>query len=152
MNTPAVRQATFADLDVLASLFDQYRCFQAQASDVAAAQAFLQARFERNESLVFLAEREGAAAGFAQLYPIFSSVAMARVFILNDLFVAAEHRRSGVASALLAAVEAHARAHGAVRVSLNVARDNLDGQALYAARGWLRDEQFFMYHRYPARD
>ncbi len=62
---------------------------------------------------------------------------------------AAAHRRAGVASALPAAVEGHARDHGAVRVSLNVARDNLPGQALYAARGWQRDEQFFMYHRFP---
>jgi hypothetical protein len=37
-----------------------------------------------------------------------------------------------------------------VRVTLNVARDNLPGQALYAARGWRQDAQFHMFHRYPA--
>lgn len=88
--------------------------------------------------------------GFAQLYPSFSSVALARVFILNDLFVAEAGRRRGVASALLGAVEAHAWAHGACRVTLNVARDNLEGQALYRSRGWTQDEQFHMFHRFPA--
>src|SRR5262245_55268167 len=144
MSTLVVRLATLADLDAVVALFDQYRCFQARPSDLPAARAFVQARFERGESVVFLAQHGGVAPGFAQLYPMFSSVAMARVFILNDLFVAADQRRAGVASALLAAVEAHARAEGAVRVSLNVARDNLSGQALYAASGWQPDEQFFM--------
>ena len=75
---------------------------------------------------------------------------MARVFILNDLFVHASGRRKGVASKLLDAVEHYAWSLGAVRVTLNVARDNRPGQALYAARGWSQDAQFHMFHRYPA--
>ncbi len=77
-------------------------------------------------------------------------MALARVFILNDLFVHDCGRRKGVASKLLAAVEQYAWSLGAVRVTLNVARDNLPGQALYAARGWRQDAQFHMFHRYPA--
>ena len=77
--------------------------------------------------------------------------ALARVFILNDLFVDKAGRRRGVASKLLEAIEDHVRALGASRISLNVARDNLAAQALYEARGWSRDEQFFMFHRYPCR-
>lgn len=150
MNDIRVRQAVLSDLDDLAALFDSYRVFQGRPSDPAAARAFLRERFEHGESIVFIAFDGLAALGFAQLFPSFSSVALQRVFILNDLFVRASGRRKGVASALLAAVEQHARSLGAVRVTLNVARDNLPGQALYAARGWRQDAQFHMFHHEPA--
>jgi GNAT superfamily N-acetyltransferase len=91
-----------------------------------------------------------APVGFAQLYPSYSSTALARVFILNDLFVHESGRRKGVGSQLLGAVEGYAWAHGAARVTLNVAIENSSGQALYEAQGWSKDAQFFMYHRFPA--
>jgi GNAT superfamily N-acetyltransferase len=149
MNPIAVRQAVFADLDELATLFDQYRAFQGQASDLPAANTFLHERFDHAESVLFIAHEGGTPLGFAQLYPSFSSVALARVFILNDLFVHADGRRKGVATQLLAAVEQYAWSFNAARVSLNVARDNHSGQALYNALGWQQDQQFFMFHRFP---
>lgn len=148
MSTPLVRQAGIADLDDVLDLFEEYREFQGQRPDRAAAGAFLKARFEHGDSIVFIAHRSAAPAGFAQLYPSHSSVALARVFILNDLFVRASGRRHGVASQLLAAVEKHAWSLGAARVTLNVARDNVDAQALYEAKGWRRDQQFHTYHRH----
>lgn len=144
-----VRQAFLSDLDGLALLFDQYRQFQGQPSDLAAARNFLFARFDHAESIIFIALQGGEALGFAQLYPSFSSVAMKRVFILNDLFVAQAGRRRNIASRLLAALEHYAWSVGAVRVSLNVARPNAPAQALYESQGWKQDDQFFMYHRYP---
>ncbi len=153
MPTLTVRQAVFADLDALAELFDRYRLSQGQQSALPAARAFLKARFDHGESVVFLAhDASSAPLGFAQLYPSYSSTAMARVFILNDLYVHERGRRRGVASALLSAVEAYAASHGAVRVTLNVDQGNLPGQQLYEARGWRRDAQFFMYHRFPDAD
>jgi ribosomal protein S18 acetylase RimI-like enzyme len=149
MNTLTVRPAVQSDLDELAALFDQYRGFQGRASDLPAARAFLQARFDQGESLVLIAHEGSVPIGFAQLYPSFSSVSLARVLILNDLFVHPSARRKGVASQLLAALEDQAWGAGAVRLSLNVARGNLEAQALYEAQGWRRDEAFFMYHRYP---
>ena len=150
MNEVIVRQAVLSDLHAAAALFDQYRQFQGQAADRAGTEAFLRERFNHGESVVFLASLSEAVVGFAQVYPSFSSVALARVFILNDLFVAEAGRRKGVASLLLAAVEDHAWSLGACRISLNVAQTNEQGQALYEALGWSRDTQFHMYHRYPA--
>ena len=151
MNTVSVRQAVLADLDEITGLFDQYRQFQGKAADLTACRAFLHDRFNHAESVVFLATMTGTAMGFAQLYPSFSSTALARVFILNDLFVAEAGRRAGVASALLAAVEEYACSCGACRVSLNVAQGNVAAQELYGAAGWARDGEFFMYHRHPRR-
>ena len=149
MSTVNVHQAALSELEELAVLFNQYRQFQGQASDLPAARDFLEARFNHGESVVFVARLVDTLVGFVQLYPSFSSVALARVFILNDLFVHESVRRQGVASKLLAAVEGYAWSLGAARVSLNVARDNERGQALYEALGWGRDRQFHMYHRYP---
>jgi len=146
-----VHRAVTSDLDDLAILFDQYREFQGKPSDPGGARRFLQARFDDGDSVVFIARVGGAAAGFAQLYPSYSSVSLTRVFILNDLYVDASARRRGVASKLLAAVEGYAWPLGTSRLTLNVARDNRVAQALYEAEGWARDAQFFMYHRF-ARD
>ena len=146
-----VRQAGLSDLEELAKLFNRYREFQGQASDLPAAREFLQARFDHGESVVFVAHELSVPLGFAQLYPSYSSVSLARVFVLNDLFVHEAGRRKGVASGLLAAVEHHAWSLGAARVTLNVARDNKPGQALYEAQGWSQDAQFFMYHRFPRK-
>lgn len=151
MNPVSVRQAVLSDLDAVAGLFDQYRQFQGKDADLTASRAFLHDRFNHAESVVFLATIQGEAMGFAQLYPSFSSTALARVFILNDLFVANAGRRGGVATALLAAVEAYAWSLGACRVSLNVAQVNVSAQELYDAAGWARDGEFFMYHRYPPK-
>ena len=151
MNTVVVRQAVFADLDALTVLFDEYRQFQGKVANVPACRAFLQDRFNHAESIAFLATIAAKPVGFAQLYPSFSSTALARVFILNDLFVSESGRRAGVASALLAEVEQYAWSLGACRVSLNVAQANTSAQSLYQAKGWVRDGDFFMYHRYPPK-
>ena len=151
MNTVTVRQAVLADLDRLTVLFDQYRQFQGKPADLPACRVFLHERFNHGESVVFLGMHGETPVGFAQLYPSFSSTALARVFVLNDLFVASEGRRTGVASALLKAVEDYAWSFGACRVSLNVAQVNVSAQKLYEASAWVRDGEFFMYHRFPPK-
>jgi GNAT superfamily N-acetyltransferase len=135
-----------ADLNAVVTLFDGYRQFYGQPSDDMAARTFLPARFEHGQSVVLLAEVQGQAVGFTQLYPSFSSVSMARVFVLNDLFVAPKARRLGVGEALLTAASEHARQLGAVRLSLTTNVQNLPAQSLYASMGWERDQKFYAYH------
>lgn len=134
-----IRRATTADLPALAPLFDAYRRFYGQPGDLARADAFLRERLQRDESVVLLAERDGAAAGFTQLYPMFSSVRTARLWILNDLFVAEHARRAGLARALLDAAAAFARETGARGIMLETSQDNLPARALYRAAGWNED-------------
>ena len=149
MQQTVVRQAVLTDVAVLAPLFDAYRQFYGRSSDVVAAESFLRERFDHGESVVFLAHAAGAPAGFTQLYPSFSSVSLARTFVLNDLFVVPSQRRAGVGSALLRAATDHARALGAVRVTLNTDIENTSAQAVYEARGWKRDREYFVYHFAP---
>ena len=149
MRAAAVRQAVLADLPALAPLLDAYRQFYGRPTDVGAAESFLRERFDHGESVIFLAHAAGAPVGFTQLYPSFSSVSLARTFVLNDLFVLPGQRRNGIATQLLRAATDHARSLGAVRVTLNTDIENTSAQALYEARGWKRDREYFVYHFLP---
>lgn len=144
--TVTVRQATIHDLDRVAPLFDAYRQFYQQPSDLALAHRFIAERFQHHESVILLAiDAQGAALGFTQLYPLFSSVRATRKYLLNDLFVAPEARRLGVANALLDAAAAHGRAMGVSGLSLSTAHDNLAAQRLYESKGWVLDTEFREY-------
>lgn len=145
MTPLTLRQAVLSDLEPLTSLFDAYRQFYGCASDVSAARAFLAARFNHGESVLFIAMAGDDPLGFTQLYPAFSSIALARIYVLNDLFVREEARRQGIAAKLLAAAVDYAAALGAARLSLSTAVDNATAQALYRAAGWQRDERFIHY-------
>ena len=146
MSTITVRQATLSDLEALVPLFDAYRQFYGRVSDRDAVRDFLLARSNHGESVLFIAFDDNSPVGFTQLYPSFSSVSLARTFVLNDLFVSESARRKGVASQLMSAAVAFARTLGAVRVSLSTATTNETAQAVYQSTGWKRDEQFFVYH------
>lgn len=141
-----VRQATIGDVERVAPLFDAYRRFYRQPSDVDLARRFLTERFQHNQSIIFVAERAGSAVGFTQLFPSFSSASAARIFILNDLFVTPEARRSGVGSLLLAAAANFGRAMGAVRLTLSTEITNEAAQELYELAGWKRQSEFYVYN------
>lgn len=141
-----IHQATIDDLDQVAPLFDVYRQFYGQPSDIVLARTFLMERFRHQQSVIFLAvDDAGSAAGFTQLYPSFSSVSAQRIYILNDLFVAPGARRQGVAACLLSQAAQFGRAIGAVRLSLSTALDNAAAQKLYESMGWKRDDMFCHY-------
>lgn len=140
-----IRQATIEDLHCLVPLFDAYRQFYRQTSDLNGSRAFLHARFENNQSIVFIAFRQSTAVGFVQLYPTFSSTAMARIFVLNDLFVAPEARKAGVGAALLQKASEYGTAVGALRLSLRTELTNTTAQSLYESLGWKRDRVFCSY-------
>jgi len=142
-----IRQATVSDLDILIPLFDAYRQFYRQPPDPALARQFLEGRLQRNESVILMAQQQdGEAVGFTQLFPSFSSASAARIFILNDLFVAPSFRRQGAGSQLLGAAANFARSAGAVRLTLSTEVTNHAAQALYSAEGWKRQTDYFVYN------
>jgi GNAT superfamily N-acetyltransferase len=140
-----IRQATVADLDTIVPLFDAYRRFYRQPSEPERARQFLLDRFGHNQSIIFLAFADATAIGFTQLYPSFSSSAMARIFILNDLFVIPEARRRGAGLALLYAAAEYGRRVGALRLVLSTEETNTTAQSLYEKVGWKRDTVFRVY-------
>lgn len=147
-HAPQTRLATWADLNAVASLFDAYRQFYAQAPDLALATAFIRARMAANESVILLAlDAQGLAIGFCQLYPSFCSVEAQPIYTLYDLFVAPQARRCGAARALLLAAKALATSRQVARMDLTTARTNQSAQALYASLGWVRDDVFLAYNQ-----
>lgn len=141
-----VRPATIYELDLIAPLFDAYRVFYGQPSDVPRATQFLRERFAQHDSVVLLAiDGKGAGIGFVQLYPLFSSVRTSRIYLLNDLFVAANARQRGVGAALMREAVNYARAVGAAGMSLATAHTNAAAQRLYESLGWQRDDEFREY-------
>jgi len=141
----AVRIAGLDDLESVVPLFDSYRQFYGRTSDQALARSFLRERMANKESVIFLAQADGGAAGFIQLYPSFTSTGAARIWILNDLFVAPARRGQGIASLLLERAAGFARETGAVRLGLSTAVTNHAAQALYERHGWKRDTEFLSY-------
>ena len=140
-----IRKATEQDADRLAPLFDQYRRFYKQASDLPGARAFLVERLIKRESEVFYAEINQTVVGFVQLYPSFSSIGMKRLWVLNDLFVLPEARRQSTARALLRKSEEFAAESGARGLTLKTALDNAPARHLYETAGWKLDEIYCSY-------
>lgn len=154
---PTVRLAQQADMPRIGEMFDAYRQFYEQPSDLAMAIEFIRQRFVRGESTLLVAESaesaESAAhglVGFCQLYPLFCSVEAKPIYILYDLFVDPAARGNGAGRALLQAAEAAARAQGKARMDLSTARTNKTAQALYESLGWVRDDVFLTYSRHIA--
>ncbi len=134
------------DISQLAKLFDQYRVFYEQSSNIKEAMAFIQKRLENRDSVIFVAEDNENLAGFTQLYPSFSSVSMKPIWILNDLFVVETFRRRSVAKKLLEAAKDHAIKTGAIRISLATQFSNSSAQKLYEAMGYQKDEVFYHFN------
>ncbi|MDF1510366.1 GNAT family N-acetyltransferase [Robertmurraya sp. DFI.2.37] len=140
-----IYQATIADINGVAPLFDQYRQFYQQPSDLEGAKSYLKERVTKKESIIFIVKNDGNYIGFTQLYPTFSSISMAKAWILNDLYVAKNARKQGVGELLLQKVKEFAIETKAKSISLSTAPDNDTAQRLYEKHGYIKDVQFFHY-------
>ena len=138
-----IKRADLGDLGVLAPMFDAYRQFYGQTTDLTGAENFLRQRLDESESVIFLALYANAGVGFAQLYPTFTSVGMKRKWILNDLFVVSDQRRTGVGRALMNSAKDFAYETGAQGLVLETQKINLAAQALYESLGWIRQKDFY---------
>lgn len=138
--------ATLAQLNQTVDLFDQYRQFYHQDKNITAARRFIAQRMENDDSVIFLAiNDEQQGMGFTQLFPTFSSVAMRRTYILNDLFVSEAFRRRGVAKALMQTAKAFAEKNGAMALKLATAKSNIAAKSLYDDLGYKQIENFDYY-------
>lgn len=137
-------KAALEDLEALAPLFDGYRIFYKQESDVQGAHQFLKQRLANDESVIFLVFKNDLPVGFMQLFPSFSSVSMQAVLILNDLYVHPDHRGKGLGEALLKHAQEYCQGLRCKGLALETAVDN-PARKLYEKMGWEKDTHCFHY-------
>lgn len=144
-----IRPAQLSDLPQLSSLFDQYRVFYRKTPDLVGAEQFLRERLEQADSYIYVLEESSELQGFVQLYPIFSSTRMRRLWLLNDLFVAPAHRGKGLSLLLLNAGKDLCRQTNACGVMLETEITNTIGNQLYPRAGFQQNQASNFYEWTP---
>lgn len=142
---------TLDNLHDLVGLFDKYRIFYKKDSDLKGAKQFLSARIKNQESVIYIYYDKNIAVGFTQLYPTYSSARMVKNWILNDLFVLEEYRKTGVATQLINKVIEFAKSNDANFVQLETQVDNFVAQKLYQHLGFELqepDKEFLLYKKF----
>jgi GNAT superfamily N-acetyltransferase len=132
-----------AEVHLAVKLFDEYRMFYRQPSNMDGAKQFLTNRLANKESVIFIALEDDVPVGFCQLYPIFSSVSMQRTWLLNDLYVNELARGKGIATQLLTAAKQYGVQTNAKWLLLQTGANNITAQNLYVKNSWNKVEDFF---------
>jgi ribosomal protein S18 acetylase RimI-like enzyme len=148
MSKIEIKRINLNEANLVVNLFNQYRIFYGKFSDLGMAKAFIDARLENNESVIFVALDENKPVGFTQLYPKYSSVRLIKNWILNDLFVDLNYRKQGIGEMLIKTVMDFAKGQGSTYVQLETAVDNFTAQSLYEQIGFVKqgpDEEFLLY-------
>lgn len=143
-----IRKATILDLDQLTSLFDQYVVFYKKPSNYEKHKAYLKERIENNEAIIFMAfddENPEKAIGFTLVYVTFSSLALNKILILNDLFVDSTIRKKGTGEQLILQTVELAKELGSNLIRLRTAKNNTIAQGLYHKMKFERDEHLYTY-------
>lgn len=140
-------KATIDNLEELSMLFDLYRQFYRQPSNISEAKGFLNERIVNKESVIYISkEEDGNFSGFVQLYPIFTSVGLKRLWLLNDLYVKKEYRKKGIARNLIDQCKNLTLETKASGLLLETSKNNLEGNVLYHTEGFtLVDESNFYF-------
>lgn len=130
-----IKRINNQETDLVTDLFDKYRIFYKQPSDMAVAKKFIRSRLDNKESIIFVAlatiNDRKLPIGFTQLYPAYSSVRAIKYWILNDLYVEPDHRKQGIGEKLIKTVLDFAKADNVHIVELSTAVDNYTAQTLY---------------------
>jgi ribosomal protein S18 acetylase RimI-like enzyme len=143
-----IKRIDISEIDLVVDLFDKYRVFYQQISDLSLAKEFIHARLSNQESVIFVAlNEETKPVGFTQLYPT-SSARAVKNWILNDLYVEASYRQQGIGNALIQTAINFTKENKAKFVELSTAVDNDTAQSLYEKIGFEKqppDTKFYTY-------
>ena len=140
-----IRRGHIDDIESIAQLFDDYRVWYRKDSDIEQAISFLTDRLNYNESVIYVADLDGTLAGFTQLYPIFSSTKMKRMWLLNDLYVNENYRQQGIAKALIEKAKKLSNQTLSAGILLETEQSNEIGNHLYPSLGFKKEENNFYF-------
>lgn len=146
--TLEIRKAEARDVEALGRLgamlmrvhyeFDRQRFLAPGAGAESGYARFLGSVLDSPDNCVFVAEQEGAIAGYvyAALEPLSWKELRGPAGFIHDVAVAPELRRSGTGTKLMEAAIDWLRAQGAPRVILGTAAPNAGAQALFRRLGF----------------
>ena len=132
-----IREATTTDVKQLSGLLNQYRVFYRKDSDMERAQSFIADRLEKKDSEIFVAENDQQElVGFVQLYPLFSSTRMEKLWLLNDLFIDPRYRGKEISVRLIERAKKLVKDSSACAMFLETEKSNIIGNNLYPKTGF----------------
>src|SRR5215475_12110425 len=150
MDKIEIRLANDSDLPSLGRLgalllethyrFDQKRFMAPRPNSSEGYAWFLRSQLKEKDVVVFVAERAGAIVGYvyAALEPPSWKELRDMAGFIHDVIVEDSSRRLGVAKSLVEAAIEWLRAHGAPRVVLGTAEQNMSAQKLFGRLGFRR--------------
>ncbi len=139
-------RAEIQNIPDLIPLFDGYRIFYRQQSDYVSAKQFLTERITKNESIIFMLYENENAIGFTQLFPLFSSVSMQPMYLLNDLYIEKNYRGQGYGKLLIDEAKKLCRSKNFKGLALQTEQDN-PAQRLYEREGFIKDPDLHYFWR-----
>ncbi|WP_025272485.1 GNAT family N-acetyltransferase [Haloglycomyces albus] len=120
--------------DVLPLVADYQRFYKQQPDEQRNREFFGQLVNDDSAGLQLVARVDGTAVGFTTLYWVRSSTTATVNALMNDLYVAPEHRgggAKGIGAQLMRAASAAAAERGYQTMAWETAPDNFSGQSLY---------------------
>ena len=143
-------RATSADLPLILPLFDGYRQFYEQPSDIEASRIYLTERLDKNESVMFFVyenkNNEKNGIGFAQLYATYSSVTLKKFWVLHDLYVKDDYRKQGIAKTLINKCKELAHENAPIGLVIESRISNQSAQHLFDAVGFVKEGEHYFYY------
>jgi GNAT superfamily N-acetyltransferase len=141
--TISVRRAVGDDLPVVLGLVGGYCAADGHEFDAATATAGLGPLLDDDAvGVVWLAEDDGAAVGYAAVTWGWSIEIGGFEVVLDELYVT--DRGRGIGSMLLAHLEDDCRARGVRRIFLETERPNEDARRLYRRHGYADDDSIWL--------
>ncbi len=122
--------------DQVAALFDDYRVHYGRPSSPQTTRSWLHEQVTQHRLTVAAAIRPDEVRGFITATITPASLMLGTAWSIRDLYVAPNHRRTGIANALVQHIVQDARAAGAHRVSLQTETDNIPALRLYGNIGF----------------
>ena len=132
-------QATTDHLGDLVPLFDGYRVFYRQPSNIKDVRVFLKDRLYKQDSIIYIAYINNLPVGFTQLYFLFSSVSMQPMYLLNDLYIDSNYRNKSIGTALINKAKALCKEKAYKGLIIQTDKTN-PAQHLYQREGFVLDE------------
>jgi ribosomal protein S18 acetylase RimI-like enzyme len=133
-----IKRINHTESNLVTELFNKYRIFYKQPSDIELAKNFVEARLNNNEAVIFVAFNNAIPVGFTLLYPKFSSKNAIKIWIINDLYVEQDYRKQGIGEQLIQKAFLYAKNEGVNIVELSTAVDNYTAQKLYESIGFIK--------------